>query len=92
MWNSRGLNSLRYCSARTPLSHTAERYLRQFAPQVVSGRVAVHVTQQIILKKTKQNRKLISLQLQHDVISCHTVCLRHFYVSDPEPGTTLTPI
>lgn len=47
-------------AARTPLSqgsHAGECYLRQFAPQVISGRVAVHVTQQIILQKHKRGRK-----------------------------------
>lgn len=48
------------CSARAPLSqgsHTGECYLRQFVPQVVSGRVAVHVTQQVVLETQKGDRK-----------------------------------
>lgn len=34
---------------------SGEGYLRQFPPQVVSGSIAVHVTQQIILKTIRQS-------------------------------------
>lgn len=38
----------------TPINQSVMTYLRQLAPQVVSGCVAVHVTQQVILEDSKK--------------------------------------
>lgn len=57
-WSQRA-SLVRYLTSGRFVSAAGGRYLRQFAPQVVSGGVAVHVTQQIILETNGEKGSIV---------------------------------